>query len=181
MVTWAETRRRMREDRERLRAFLDPQPGRRPIWLVLNPSYMCVALQRISHFLFSRGHRIPGRFVWHVNLLLTGADMPPNSDIGGGLVVDHPIGAGVIGKIGRNCTLRAAAGVGGGAAAADDIGGGPGLPVIGDDVELGAGALIVGPIRLGHRVRVGPRCLVTRSVPDDGVVEAAEPRRVPRE
>jgi serine O-acetyltransferase len=181
VVTWAETRRRLREDRERLKAFLDPQPGRRPVLLLLTPSYVCVALQRVSHFLFVRGHRVPARLVWHVNLLLTGADMPPTSDIGGGFVVDHPIGAGVIGKIGRNCTLRVAAGVGGGGAAQDDIGGGPGLPVIGDDVELGAGALIVGPIHIGNRARVGPRCLVTRSVPEDSVVQAAEARRVPRE
>jgi serine O-acetyltransferase len=181
ILTWAETKQRLRDDRARLRTFLDPHPGRRPIGLTLNPSYVCVALQRLSHYLFVNGHRLTARLLWHVNLLITGADMPPSSDIGGGFVVDHPVGSGVIGKIGRNCTLRLAAGVGGGGADQSDIGGGPGLPVIGDDVELGAGALIVGPIRIGNRVRVGARCLITRSVPDDTVVEAAEPRQVPRQ
>ena len=181
MVSWAETRTRLQRDRARLLSLLDGQPGRRPLLLILNPSYLCVALQRISHYCFSHGHRLTARCLWHLNLLLTGADISPNSDIGGGFVVDYPLGIGIVGRVGRNCTIHANAGIGGGSASQEDIGGGPGVPVVGDDVELESGALVMGPIRIGDRVRIGPRCLISRSVPDDTVVEPAPPRRVAKE
>jgi len=182
MVTWTETRQRLKEDRARLLELLARQPnGKHAGPLILNPSYLCVFLQRLAHYCFCHDHRLLARFLWHLNLLLTGADMTPNTDIGGGMVVDYPLGVGIVGKIGRNCTLHANAGIGGGSSAQDDIGGGPGVPVVGDDVELESGALVMGPIRVGNRVRIGPRCLITRPVPDDTIVEPVPARRVAKE
>lgn len=72
--------------------------------------------------------------------------------------------------------LQGYCGIGGGRSDVDR-GAGPGLPVLGDDVELGFGAVILGPILVGDRVRVGPRTILTRDVPDDTDVWPGETRR----
>ena len=175
MITWDDTRRRLREDRERLRDHYQHDHERLPRVLILNPSYQCVLLSRLSFYCFGRGWRIVARVLWQVNLWLTGADIAPISDVGGGWVADCPVSTIVTGKIGRNFTSSSQAGVGGGMTSHADIGAGPGLPIIGDDVTLGPGALVMGPIRVGDRVRIGARCAVTTDIPGDSVVEAPAP------
>ena len=73
-MTWRETRARIREDRERLRAYLDADGGGRTVPLWMTPSFQAVVLQRLSHHFYSGGNRLLGRFFWHMNLMLTGAD-----------------------------------------------------------------------------------------------------------
>ncbi|MFO0947990.1 MAG: serine acetyltransferase [Planctomycetota bacterium] len=174
MITWSETRARLREDRLELAKYLDLQPGRRPMFLILNPSYQCMLLHRISFYFFQRGYRFVGRFFWHLNLLVTGADISPISDIGGGMVVNYPLCVGVIGKVGKRCVVHGHVGIGGGFTR-DDIGAGPGLPVVGDDVVLDSGALVLGSIRIGNRSRIGARTVVTRDVPEGFEVVPTEP------
>lgn len=48
-------------------------------------------------------------------------------------------------------------------------------PVIGDDCLIGAGAVLVGDITIGNRVRIGAGCVVRESIPDDATVRAPEP------
>lgn len=169
MITVRETRTRLRADRARLAEYL-AQSGRRPFTAWLEPSYQCVWLHRWSFYCHAHGHRLAARCFWHLNLLLTGCDIAPLSDIGGGLVVPFPLSVGLIGTIGANCTLSGHAGVGGGTRRATDVGAGPGLPILGDDVTLGWGALVMGPIRVGHRVAIGHGAVVTVDVPDDTTI-----------
>ena len=168
-ITWRETRRRLREDRERLEQWGQRHSagGAPSVWL--SPSYWCVGLHRLSHFYFVGGHRLLARAFWHLNLLLTGADVSPNSQICGGWVVAYPVGIVIVGKIGRRCTMRGQNTVGGGRGNRD-IGGGPGLPILGDDVELEVGSLVLGPVVVGHDVRIGPHCVVLGDVPDHAIV-----------
>lgn len=49
---------------------------------------------------------------------------------------------------------------------------GRGAPVIGDDVVIGAGAKVVGPVQVGDRARIGPGCVVMEDVPADALVLA---------
>ena len=51
-----------------------------------------------------------------------------------------------------------------------------GAPTIGDDVYIGAGARIIGNVRIGNQCRIGANCVVTRDVPDRATVVLAEPR-----
>lgn len=169
MIAWKDTRQRLQADRTRLEAYF-VQSGRRPFIAWLEPSYQCVWLHRWSFYCHSHGHRLGARFLWHLNLLLTGCDIAPLSDIGGGLVVPFPLSVGLIGTIGANCTLEGHVGVGGGTRRSADVGAGPGLPVIGDDVTLGWGALVMGPVRVGHRVTIGHGAIVTVDVPDDATI-----------
>lgn len=170
MITWRETRARLRADRARLEAHFDALPGGRPAFMWLQPSYQCVLLHRLSFYFHSRGNRLLARTFWQLNLFLTACDIAPVSDIGPGLVVHFPLAVGLIGTVGKNTTIEGHAGIGGGTRRHADIGAGPGLPVIGDDVVLGWGALVMGPIRVGHRVVIGHGAVVTADVPDDAVV-----------
>lgn len=51
-----------------------------------------------------------------------------------------------------------------------------GAPKIGDDVQIGAGAIIIGNIVIGNRVKIGAGCVVTDSIPDDATVVMEKPR-----
>lgn len=51
-----------------------------------------------------------------------------------------------------------------------------GAPKIGDDVQIGAGAIIVGNVVIGDRVKIGAGCVVTVDVPDDATVVKDKPR-----
>jgi serine O-acetyltransferase len=157
-------------DRERLIQFLESQPSGRPLFLITCPSYQAVLLYRLSHYFFKNGRRLLGRFFWHVNLILTGADINPISDIDGGFVLISPLCVTIVGKVGKNSTWFTQSGIGGGRSP-KDIGGGPGLPVCGDGIDFGSGSMVVGPVRVGDRSKLGPRCIVLEDVPPDSSVK----------
>lgn len=62
-------------------------------------------------------------------------------------------------------------GIGGGFDS-NDIGGGPGLPVVGDDVMMAFRSMVLGPVRIGNGTRIGPSAQVMRNVPANSVVAA---------
>ncbi|NLF30214.1 MAG: hypothetical protein GX591_04910 [Planctomycetes bacterium] len=171
---------RLRCDHRRVVEQLGRQSARPRRWAPLHPSFVCVLLHRISRWLFGRRRYYLARAVWHLNLLLTGADISENSDLGGGLLVVQPAGLAIMARAGRNLTVMPNAGLGGELGRDDDVGAGPGLPVVGDDVVLGAHAGILGPVRVGSRVLIRPGCAVLSDVPDDTLVEVPAPRRFPR-
>lgn len=179
-TTWSEVRKRLRRDRERLRSLRGPNGLPLGI-LALHPSYQCIWLYRISNYFFRRNHRLLARFFWHVNLLLTGADIGPISEIGPGLVLVHPISTQIFGRLGADCTVWGHGGVGAGRSdkerANHDIGAGPGLPVIGDNVNIGLNSLVHGSVRIGDGCDIWPGCTVTRDLPPGTTVEPLESRR----
>ena len=170
MITFRETRARLRRDRERLLAHFAARPEDRPRPLWMHPSWQCVVLQRLSFYFASRGLRLIGRLFWHWNLLLTGADIAMVSDFGPGLIVLIPCGTTLICSAGRDLTLLGLVGVGGGTSRREDIGAGPGVPTIGDGVEIGWSAVVLGPLRIGDGARIGALTLVTVDVAAGAVV-----------
>jgi serine O-acetyltransferase len=155
-------------------------PVRSGASLFFDPSYRAVFLHRWSHFFFRRGNRLMARFLWHFNLYATGADVSPLSDIGPGLVILEPLACILVGTAGRNLTIRAHASFGGGMSR-EDIGAGPGLPRLGDDVEMDFGSVVLGPVRIGNGAYIGPRCVVRADLaPGTNVAPAvARVRRIP--
>lgn len=179
-ITWSLTVSRMRADHARLAAVLGPDfPGSFP--LVLHPAFVCSFLHRISCYFHHGGHRLVARFFWHWNLLWTGSDISPPCDIGPGLVILSPPATALMCRAGKNLTVMACSGAGSELGRPEDIGAGPGLPVLGDDVTLEPHTGILGPVRIGHRVRVPAGVVLTQDVPDDCVVEGFRPRFIPRQ
>ena len=52
------------------------------------------------------------------------------------------------------------------------------LPVIGDNVMIGAGAKIIGAVKVGNGVKIGANCVVVHDVPDNAVIAAPEAIRI---
>ncbi|ADI14984.1 serine O-acetyltransferase [Truepera radiovictrix] len=96
-----------------------------------------------------------------------GIQIPPQMDIGPGLFIGHVGGIVVNGrtKIGKNCNLSQNVTIG-----QTNRGAKQGCPVIGDNVYIGPGAVIVGRVRVGNNVAIGANCVVTKDVPDNAVV-----------
>lgn len=179
-MTLKQTLARLRADRERLSQFLVSLGSENPGRLFLHPSFLCVLFYRLANHSYRRGHRLTARFFWHLNVILTGADISAPNDLQGGLLIVSPPGTAIMAKAGRNLTIMPCAGLGSELGRWEDIGAGPGLPVVGDDVTMEPHSGILGPIRIGSRVRIGAGIAVTVDVPDDTIVEGPRPRMVKR-
>lgn len=90
---------------------------------------------------------------------VSGADIPLDSIIGGGLMMPHPNGIVIHPEadIGPNCLIFQQVTIGAGLK--------PGLPVIEGHVDIGAGAKIIGNIRIGAHARIGANAVVLHDVP----------------
>lgn len=90
--------------------------------------------------------------------VVTGADIPLNCQLGGGLLLPHPNGIVIApkAKVGINCLIFQQVTLGSR---------GEGAPVVGDHVDIGAGAKILGFITLGDNVKVGANSVVIKDVP----------------
>jgi serine O-acetyltransferase len=108
--------------------------------------------------------------------ILTGIELPCEAVIGTGFVIDHFGGIVISGyaRFGANCRIRNGVVVGLGRL--DE----PTAPVFGDNVDIGAGAKVLGPIRIGNNVVIGANAVVLCDVPDDclavGVPAVVKPR-----
>jgi serine O-acetyltransferase len=111
--------------------------------------------------------------------ILTGIELPCEVDVGEGFVIDHSGGIVISGyaRFGKNCRIRN--GVVVGLSRVDD----PCAPIFGDDVDIGAGAKVLGRIRIGNHVRIGANAVVLCDVPDHhiavGVPAIVRPMRKP--
>ena len=175
-LTWRETRARMRADHARLLALLAQMEPLPPRHAYLHPSFVCVFLFRVSNHLFRSGHNWLARIVWHLKVMLTGADINYMADLGPGLVLTHPAGVAIMGTAGSNFTAMAGSGLGGEVNRHENVAGWPGVPRLGDDVVLEPHSGVLGPVRIGHRVRIGAGAVVTCDVADDTRVATPEPK-----
>ena len=95
-------------------------------------------------------------------------ELPPDVTIGPGLRIYHPhvivLNPGTV--IGKNCVLRHMVTIGN----TRPMEGRLDCPVLGDDVEIGSGAMILGPLKIGNGARIGAGAVVVKDVPDNGVV-----------
>jgi serine O-acetyltransferase len=137
--------------------------------LLLDSGFQAVVLHRFAHWFKRR--RIPffGPFFARLNLFFTGVDIGPGAEIGPGLRISHGTGL-VIGgyaKVGARALLLHEVTIG-----SPSHGRVREMPEIGDDVFIGAGAKVIGAIRVGDRVTIGSNALVTRDIPSDSRVLA---------
>jgi len=111
--------------------------------------------------LFSFIYKVLYKFIQ----IITGIEFPCEVEIGDHFIIDHFGGIVISGyaKFGDNCRIRN--GVVVGLRHVDE----PIAPQFGNDVDIGAGAKVLGPINIGDRVHIGANAVVIRDVPDDSI------------
>lgn len=173
--TWEGTLRLIRSDLSRVYAVMEDSrsPLKRLFWCLF-PNCQAMIWYRLSRCLYLKGWKT---LAWVVHLManyLFRAEIPPTTAIGSHCLLGHANGFRLVGVFGRHVTFMGGDGGTGGMGADDESG--CGEPTFGDHVVLGVGAMVLGPVRIGHGVRIGPRALVTESVPDHALVLWSKPR-----
>lgn len=169
-MTLRETLRLIRSDYVRMAAHYQFRlsPGR-AIGMTILPSLMALIIHRFAHYFINSRLSFVAWPLYSLNVMITGADIVPRSEIGPGCLLGHAPGMIISARIGSNATLLARCGIGGGKRVGD-IGAGPGLPILGDNVTVCANASIMGPIRIGDGAVVGACSLVLHDVPPGATV-----------
>ncbi|MFA9199810.1 MAG: serine O-acetyltransferase EpsC [Cypionkella sp.] len=155
---------------DRLTRYLDTVRARDPAphsrWEILTyPGVLALGFHRVAHWLYEAKLFFLARLVNHFSRFLTAIDIHPGAEIGRNFFIDH--GFTVIGetvKIGDNVSIYQCVTLGG-TNPANGIGG-KRHPTIGDNVIIGSGAQVIGPITVGARARIGANAVVTDDVPE---------------
>jgi serine O-acetyltransferase len=155
--------------RQEIRAARERDPARPTTLEVIfaYPGVHAIWGHRISHWLWNRGARLLARTFAELVRILTGVDIHPGAVIGTGLFIDHATGV-VIGEtaeIGDDVTLYHGVTLGG---SGTDTG--KRHPTVGDRVIIGAGAKVLGAIKIGDGSRIGANAVVVKAVPSNSVV-----------
>lgn len=142
----------------------DPAPRSR--WeVLLYPGVWALFWHRVAHRLFTARLFFLARVVNHLSRFLTAIDIHPGARIGRNFFIDH--GFTVIGEtaqIGDNVTIYQCVTLGG-SNPTNGVGG-KRHPTLLDNVIVGSGAQIIGPVTIGRRARIGASAVVTEDVPD---------------
>jgi serine O-acetyltransferase len=128
----------------------------------------------LSHRLWHARLKWLARFTSHIGRWLTGIEIHPGATIGRRVFIDHGMGV-VIGEtadIGDDSTLYHGVTLGG-----TSLIGGKRHPTLGKGVIVGAGAKILGPIRIGDGAKIGSNAVVVKDVPD-GATAVGIPARI---
>jgi serine O-acetyltransferase len=165
-------------DWNRLRQFGGQPPAPRRFASSFSPRFASVVWLRVAQRLYARGWTRLAKVVSFANLVVFGIEVPARLDIGAGLVLPHPqgtiIGAGFVGE---NVTIYQQVTLG--AKVADFDFNVAARPNVSNGVLIGAGAKVLGPVRLGENSRVGANAVVLIDVPP-GALAAGVPATIVR-
>src|SRR5436189_5952468 len=166
--TFARVGKELRRD---VRAARDRDPAARGVGqieiLATWPGIHALLAHRVAHALDSAGVPLLPRSLSMFTRAITGIEIHPAARIGDGLFIDH--GAGVVigetAEIGDNVTLYQGVTLGGTGFAT-----GKRHPTVQDNVTIGSGAKLLGPITVGHGAKVGANSVVITDVPPNSTV-----------
>ena len=147
----------------------DKDPASRSILYVilLYPGFHALLFYRVSHFLNNINLKFIARLISQVARFLTGIEIHPGAKIGKRLFIDHGMGI-VIGEtttIGNNCTIYHGVTLGG--TGKDKF---KRHPDLGNNVIIGCGAKVLGPIKIGNNVKIGANAVVLKDIPENSTV-----------
>ena len=138
-----------------------------PEILAVWPGVHALLTHRVAHVLDAAGVPVVPRAMAHAARVFTGIEIHPAAEVGRGLFVDHGSGV-VIGEtaeIGEDVTIYQGVTLGGTGFAT-----GKRHPTIQDNVTIGAGAQLLGPITVGHGAKIGANAVVIHDVPPHSTV-----------
>lgn len=135
---------------------------------------MVYKIWRISHWLSKRRVPFIPKILYVVNRIVFSAAIPPEANIGRNVVLGYQ-GLGIVihrqAVLGDNVSVGSGVTIGGRSEFED-------VPVIENDVLIGTGAKIIGPVHIGHHARIGANAVVLHDVPAYGVAVGVPARVV---
>lgn len=164
--------------RETIAAYQARDPAARS-WmeiLLLYPGIKAVRSHRLAHWCYRHDLKFLARAISQRSRRRTGIEIHPGATIGRRLVIDHGMGI-VIGEtaeIGDYCTIYHGVTLGG---TGKDVG--KRHPTIGNNVLIGTGAKVLGPIKVGDNSRIAANSVVLKEIPEDSTAVGI-PARVVR-
>lgn len=134
-------------------------------------------VHRIAHWLWTRGHKAPARILSQLNRFFTGIEIHPGATIGRRFFIDHGMGI-VIGEtteIGDDVMLYHGVTLGG-----QDLTKTKRHPTLGNNITVGAGAKVLGPITIGDGSAIGANAVVAKDVPPCHIAVGIPAKNRPR-
>tara|TARA_B100000945_G_scaffold148988_1_gene119417 strand:+ start:828 stop:1403 length:576 start_codon:yes stop_codon:yes gene_type:complete len=161
---------------EFLQSIIDRDPAAKSkISLILTyPGIKAVFFHKIANFFYLAKIDLAARFISQLSRFFTGIEIHPGAKIGKNLFIDHGMGV-VIGEtseIGNNVTIYHMVTLGGISPSIDSNNQRQikRHPTLMDNVVVGSGAQILGPVIIGKNAKVGANAVVTKDVPDNAVM-----------
>ena len=157
---------RLKEDIE---TVFERDPAARSVIEVIlcYPGLHAIWLHRIAHWFWNHNFKLLARLISHFSRWLTGIEIHPGAKIGRRFFIDHGMGV-VIGEtaeIGDDVTIYHQVTLGGTSTKK-----GRRHPTIGNNVVIGAGAKILGPVKIGDNCKIGANSVVIKDVPPNSTV-----------
>ncbi len=157
---------RIKED---INSVFDRDPAARNMFEILTnyPGLHAIWGHRIAKWFWVRNFKWLGRTISTLFRWLTGVEIHPGATLGRRFFIDHGMGV-VIGEtaeIGENCTIYHSVTLGG-----TSWNKGKRHPTLGNNVVIGAGAKVLGPLMIGDNARIGSNAVVVKDVPNGATV-----------
>ncbi|MDQ5839563.1 MAG: serine O-acetyltransferase [Chloroflexota bacterium] len=153
----------------------DPAVDTRLEMVLASPGLHAIWVHRVSHSLWTRpGGRLAARLLSQVSRSVTGVEIHPGAQIGRRFFIDHGMGV-VIGEtaeVGDDVLLFHGVTLGGRSMKRVKR-----HPTVGDNVTIGAGARVLGPVHIGDGAQIGANSVVVKDVPA-GAVATGVPARI---
>lgn len=165
---------RIKED---ISCVFDRDPSARHTLEILTtyPGVHAIIFHRVSHALSNKGFKWLARVISTLSRFFTGIEIHPGAKIGRRFFIDHGMGV-VIGEtaeIGDDCSIYHGVTLGG-----TSWKKGKRHPTLGNNVVVGAGAKILGPIMINNNARIGSNAVVVKEVPEDTTIVGVPGRQV---
>ena len=139
--------------------------------IFLYPGFKILVYHKIAHYLYTKNFITLARIVSQFARFITGIEIHPGAKIGKRLFIDHGMGI-VIGEtatVGNDCIIYHGATLGG--TGKDKY---KRHPDLGNNVMVGSGAKVLGPIKIGNNVKIGANSVVLKDIPDNVTVVGFE-------
>jgi serine O-acetyltransferase len=155
--------------REDIQSVFDRDPAARNVLEVLfcYPGFHALLFYRIANWFWHRRFHFLGRFISHMGRFFTGIEIHPGATIGRKFFVDHGMGVvvGETSEIGDNVTIYHGVTLGGTTWKKVKR-----HPTIGNNVVIGVGAKVLGPIKIGDNSKIGANSVVVNEIPPNSIV-----------